>query len=531
MPPAGQLEEVDEEEEEKENQRRLKRHHGCSSSRNFLPDLSGAWKVRDIDNLDGLLAAAGAPWIVRKLLVRSFAKASMAIEQKKNVIYVEDKSVPGRSSMLKFVEGVDNHRKDPYGIKIRETCKWEFDTSLGVFVWSLNTHGYHNDRYGPVISRYYFDQAEKDVLVSEIVFCGQTMLRHWVHDIAAKSRLRKVATKPSTVSNRKVALQCKSFPSSSEKHSVSSKSQLNGSTKILLYGKGGWIGCQVATILVKQDIEFEFGEARLENKDAISKDLQRVNPTHVINAAGRVGDDSSADVDVAMMASNLVGTLNLAAACWEGKVHLTYFSEIQANDGKAKKSFYIWTKEKAEEMLAPFKENLLILQVGVALNADLKNPNSGFERLRRKAAEGHYLENVPAYVSILPELLPMALDIIERKVCGTVKLVNPGQISESRLFHLHKQYVLPDLEWKRQDSVSEDIQYISVRNLGEEGNPLSQALDAEESLHKYIFAPNMPEEEDLASMGGFCGLACAPHWKCFSVMTFKQCKSLDSLTL
>ena len=136
------------------------------SSKSLLPDVSGSWKVRDISNLDGLLAEAGAPWIVRKLLKNSFAKASMTINQQGSIIYVEDKTnlgQDGKPAHLKFVEGVDNIRKDNWGFTLTEICQWDFDTIVESFVWTLKTYGYFNNKFGPVVSRYYFDKNDKDV--------------------------------------------------------------------------------------------------------------------------------------------------------------------------------------------------------------------------------------------------------------------------------------------------------------------------------------------------------------------------------
>ena len=47
-------------------------------------------------------------------------------------------------------------------------------------MFELETHGYHDGRYGPVVSRYYFDDKEKDVLVSEVSFNKEMMLRVYV---------------------------------------------------------------------------------------------------------------------------------------------------------------------------------------------------------------------------------------------------------------------------------------------------------------------------------------------------------------
>ena len=226
--------------------------HPSESSRNFLPDFTGSWRVRDVENLDALLAAAGAPWIFRKLLSRSFSKASMRILQKKSVLYVEDKSIPKdrKTGSLKFVEGVDLHRKDAYGFKITERCTWGFDQDLGSWTWTLETHGYHPGK-GPITSRYYYDLFEKDVLVAEVSFEGVMMKRKWVReDRDQQKKNTNNKTKMghlAATENGKGGLS-RNGSKETEASAVLEDNEMIASgkaMKVLLYGKRGWLACQV----------------------------------------------------------------------------------------------------------------------------------------------------------------------------------------------------------------------------------------------------------------------------------------------
>ncbi|QDZ19436.1 hypothetical protein HOP50_02g19510 [Chloropicon primus] len=497
-------------------------HPGAGSSKSLLPDFTGHWRVRDVENLDPLLAAAGAPWIVRKLLYRSFSKARMKIVQKKSVLHVEDKSIPKdrkTGSMLTFVEGVDNHRKDSWGFKILERCKWTFDTDLERFVWSLETHGYHDGKFGPIVSRYYFDKDERDVLVSEVSFNNETMMRKWVHDLPEGEVTRRASE---VTAQRKQEVLEPASKGEEESTVASRQSMAERPTKVLLYGKGGWMACQIGQILVRMDIDFEFGAARLENYDAILKDVMEVNPTHIINAAGRVGQGEG--FDPAMVASNLSGAMNLAAIALERGCHLTHLSELDADA-----SFYSWTKEKAHEMLdKKFKNRVLILRIGIALNADLKHPDSGFARLRRRAEQGEPLTHTPRFVSCLPELLPLAVNMIKERQCGVVNLVNPGRISETRLFVLYKRFVLPHLTWETSET-SEEIQYISAKG-PTPGLGLAKMLHAEESLHEFVFAPNSPDQDEVPRGLGFCGLGSCGLGSTFCGI-YDSCQTLSHVSL
>lgn len=47
--------------------------------------------------------------------------------------------------------------------------------------------------------------------------------------------------------------------------------------KFLVYGKTGWIGGLVGQLLTEQGIDWEYGNARLEDRQAILKDIRRVS--------------------------------------------------------------------------------------------------------------------------------------------------------------------------------------------------------------------------------------------------------------
>ena len=51
-------------------------------------------------------------------------------------------------------------------------------------------------------------------------------------------------------------------------------------------------------------------------------------------------------------------------------------------------------------------------------------------------------------MTVLPELLPMAIDMAEKKITGTINLTNPGLISHNEILEMYKEIVDPEFEWK-----------------------------------------------------------------------------------
>ena len=71
--------------------------------------------------------------------------------------------------------------------------------------------------------------------------------------------------------------------------------------KILIYGANGWIGQQFVDVLKTTDIKYVSGTARCDNYDDLEKEIEAVEPTHIISFIGRthgkIGDKEFATID------------------------------------------------------------------------------------------------------------------------------------------------------------------------------------------------------------------------------------------
>jgi 3,5-epimerase/4-reductase len=50
-------------------------------------------------------------------------------------------------------------------------------------------------------------------------------------------------------------------------------------------------------------------------------------------------------------------------------------------------------------------------------------------------------------MSVLPELLPIMIDMCEKNVTGTVNLTNPGLISHNEILEMYKEIVDKEFTW------------------------------------------------------------------------------------
>jgi nucleoside-diphosphate-sugar epimerase len=96
----------------------------------------------------------------------------------------------------------------------------------------------------------------------------------------------------------------------------------------LVFGRTGWIGGLVGDILKQQGARFEYATARLEDRAAVLADIERVKPTHVLNAAGLTGRpnvDWCETHRVETIRANVIGCLTLADVTNSLGIHMTYF--------------------------------------------------------------------------------------------------------------------------------------------------------------------------------------------------------------
>lgn len=99
--------------------------------------------------------------------------------------------------------------------------------------------------------------------------------------------------------------------------------------RFLIWGGNGWIAGHLKNLLEKQGKEVHATTIRMENREAVLSELFLIRPTHVLNAAGCTGRpnvDWCEDNKSQTVRSNVIGTLNLADACFQAKIHCTIFA-------------------------------------------------------------------------------------------------------------------------------------------------------------------------------------------------------------
>lgn len=241
-------------------------------------------------------------------------------------------------------------------------------------------------------------------------------------------------------------------------------------TVLVFGGKTGWFGQIMIRVLQDLGHNAVAAESRVENRESIVKELDRVKPDAVINSAGITGDpknilsniDWCEDNKQHTFRVNIIGALNIADICWQKGIHLTHvgtgclydYDEEHpkfANKGFTEEdepnhdtSYYCRSKVYLEKlMFEPYGDNVLHLRIRMPVTHDWHKRN-----FICKIARYERVINEPNSLTMLEDLLPVAVDMTLRGMKGNYNFVNPGVITHNEILQLYKEIVDPKFTWK-----------------------------------------------------------------------------------
>jgi dTDP-4-dehydrorhamnose reductase len=232
---------------------------------------------------------------------------------------------------------------------------------------------------------------------------------------------------------------------------------LRAKTFLVFGGKTGWIGQKIVTIISDLGHTPRCAVSRLEDREAIIQEIRETKPDYIINAAGITGKpnvDWCEDHKQETIRTNLIGTLNLADIAFMHNIHLTNISTgciYEYDDKHPARSGIGFTEEEAPNFTGSFYSRTkiqmesLMLEYPNVLHLRVKMPVStesdkGFVS---KIIRYKKVVNVPNSLTVLDDLLPIAVDMTLKEVKGNFNFVNPGAISHHEVLELYKKYIDP----------------------------------------------------------------------------------------
>lgn len=246
--------------------------------------------------------------------------------------------------------------------------------------------------------------------------------------------------------------------------------------KVLLYGKNGWIGEQVYSLLIKGNHEVIIGNERAENFVHLEEEIAKVKPTNIISTIGRthgkIGDTEYTTIDYLEqkgkirenVRDNLFSPMMIALLANKHNIHYTYlgtgciftyddshpFGE-ELNGFKESDvpnffgSSYSTVKGYTDTLMKMFT-NVLNIRIRMPITEEVHHRN-----FITKITTYKKICSVHNSMTVLPELLPYMIDMCNKKITGTINLTNPGLISHNEILEMYKQIVDTDFTWENFD--------------------------------------------------------------------------------
>jgi 3,5-epimerase/4-reductase len=223
---------------------------------------------------------------------------------------------------------------------------------------------------------------------------------------------------------------------------------------LLLYGASGWIGGQLVPLLAPRYAVIA-ATARLEDTAAVETEVRRLLPDKVVLAAGITGRpnvDWCESHREQTLAVNYTGTVHLVRLCAELGIHITNFATgciyeydsdhpiggpgfTEDEPPNFSASYYSHTKQLAEAATRDCGTQLL-LRLRMPITAD-SSPRCFLTKIANYAR----VVDIPNSVSVLPTLLPLAVDMLTHGKTGVYNFVNPGPVSHAQVLTAYRDFV------------------------------------------------------------------------------------------
>jgi len=244
--------------------------------------------------------------------------------------------------------------------------------------------------------------------------------------------------------------------------------------KLLVYGSKGWIGQQFISLLKERNVDFIEGKSRTDNETTLLKELQEISPSNVVSFIGRTHGTFEGEkigtIDylekkgklVENVRDNLFSPFLLAHYCSQLNIHYTYlgtgcifkFDDEHPfgleQDGFTESSLpnffgssYSIVKGFTDRIMKIYEKNVLTLRIRMPIT-DAPNDRNFVSKI----VNYEKVCSIPNSMSLLPELLPYAIDMISKNITGIFNFTNPGLISHNEMLEMYKEIVDPKFTWK-----------------------------------------------------------------------------------
>lgn len=238
--------------------------------------------------------------------------------------------------------------------------------------------------------------------------------------------------------------------------------------KVLIFGAKGWIGQQVCNYCneYEPDLKIIHAESRADNEVAVESELIKVKPDSVISLVGRTYGPGFSTIDyleqkgklVENLRDNLYAPMILALLTKKYNIHLAYLGTGCIFNGRnfGDENGYIESDKpdffgSAYSTAKGFTDRLMHFMDDHVLNVRIRMPITDFPSPRNfitKMMNYQKICSIPNSMTVLPELIPVFIDMVKKKMTGTINLTNPGLITHNEILEMVREIIDPNLKWE-----------------------------------------------------------------------------------
>ena len=240
--------------------------------------------------------------------------------------------------------------------------------------------------------------------------------------------------------------------------------------KVFIVGHNGWIGQMYLDLFKKYNIEYTFSNNRGES-DEILDDILNSKCTHVLCVMGRthgcLNGKTYTTIDYLQnnetlhqnINDNLFVPLRLGLFLKDKDIHLTYIGTgcIYTYDNNHTLNNYYGFSDDAKpnffgsnySIVKGFTNELMKFTNALVLRIRMPITNEDNPRnFITKITNYEKICSISNSMSVLTELLPLSLKMMENNDTGNFNFTNPGSISHNEILEYYKKYVDPTFTWK-----------------------------------------------------------------------------------
>lgn len=250
--------------------------------------------------------------------------------------------------------------------------------------------------------------------------------------------------------------------------------------KWLVFGSYGWIGQQFCQLLQSYGDTVVDAQSRADNEVSVELELTSVNPDRVVSLIGRTFGPGYNTIDyleqkgklVENVRDNLYGPMVLAMLCTKHGIHYTYlgtgciFNGYEDGIGYTEDSQpdffgsgYSTVKGFTDRLMHFYDKSVLNCRIRMPITTDKSTRNFIIKIMTYKK-----ICSTPNSMTVLPELLPLMIDMARKKEVGTINLTNPGSITHNGILEMVKEILDPYFEWENFSLEEQDKILLSARS-------------------------------------------------------------------